>query len=114
MKQREEFLKQMRNKLLAKRADLSRLLEDISREATSDGQVKDSADEAHESLMSKLQVSIEEAELNEIKQIDDALERVERGEYGICVQCSEPISSKRLEIYPYAPRCISCQESLEG
>ena len=114
MKQREEFLKKMRESLLAKREELTKLIDEITKESASDGQVRDSADEAHASLMAKLQTSIEETEVSQIKLIDEALERIDSGEYGICVQCGEPINAKRLEIYPYAARCITCQEQLEG
>lgn len=48
-------------------------------------------------------------EANLIK-IDAALRRIEEGEYGFCLNCGEPISVKRLEVDPAAPRCITCAE----
>lgn len=41
-------------------------------------------------------------------QIQSALERIEKGEYGICVLCEEEISHKRLLAVPHAPTCLSC------
>ncbi len=114
MKQQAAFLKKMKETLLAKREELHALIRKMSAEGTPEREVRDSADEAHSSSMSKLQSSLEKSEIAEIKLIEDALARIERGEYGICIDCSEPISTKRLEIFPYAARCISCQESQES
>lgn len=44
----------------------------------------------------------------ELRRIDAALERLEEGEYGYCVECGEGIDPKRLEIDPAAPRCRDC------
>ena len=39
-----------------------------------------------------------------------ALDRIERGEYGDCLECGEPIDPRRLEADPTALRCIDCAE----
>ncbi|WP_203294018.1 TraR/DksA family transcriptional regulator [Maricaulis parjimensis] len=44
----------------------------------------------------------------ELRRIDVALQRLDEGEYGWCVECGEAISEKRLEIDPAAPRCSAC------
>ena len=44
----------------------------------------------------------------EIRRIDAALQRLEEGDYGWCVECGESIEVKRLEIDPAAPRCSGC------
>lgn len=46
--------------------------------------------------------------LAELRQINAALERIEKGDYGVCVNCGEPIPEKRLEIIPHAARCARC------
>lgn len=43
-------------------------------------------------------------------QVEAALRRIEDGEFGICLECEEPISLKRLAAVPWAPYCIHCQE----
>jgi DnaK suppressor protein len=48
-----------------------------------------------------------------LAEIDRSLQAISEGSYGICVDCEEPISLKRLEIVPWAPRCLGCQEHLE-
>ena len=44
----------------------------------------------------------------ELKRIDAALERVEAGDYGYCIECDEAIAPKRLEIDPATALCIDC------
>ena len=44
----------------------------------------------------------------ELRRIEVALQRLEAGEYGWCVECGEAISEKRLSIDPAAPRCAAC------
>jgi DnaK suppressor protein len=45
--------------------------------------------------------------------LDEALERVERGTYGVCLGCNEPIAPSRLTPLPEAAYCASCQAELE-
>jgi DnaK suppressor protein len=47
-----------------------------------------------------------------LREIEDALRRVEEGTYGVCAECEEPISGKRLKAVPWARYCVSCQERL--
>jgi DnaK suppressor protein len=43
----------------------------------------------------------------------DALERLEHGSYGVCVDCGRPVPEGRLEARPEAARCVSCQSKLD-
>jgi RNA polymerase-binding protein DksA len=45
-----------------------------------------------------------------LKQVELALERMENGTYGICVDCEQPIPVARLEAVPTATRCVPCKE----
>jgi RNA polymerase-binding transcription factor DksA len=45
---------------------------------------------------------------DELKQIEKALTRIEKGKYGICENCGETIPVKRLETLPHAALCINC------
>ncbi len=44
----------------------------------------------------------------EIIQIDAALERIEEGRYGVCVECGRDINPERLDAIPHAAMCINC------
>lgn len=46
--------------------------------------------------------------------IDEALERLETGEYGTCAECGEEIPTARLNALPFAVRCLECQEIHEA
>ena len=48
-----------------------------------------------------------------LKKIDNALAKIEEGTFGICEQCEEPISQKRLEARPETTLCIRCKEDQE-
>lgn len=45
--------------------------------------------------------------------IDEALDEIENGDYGICEECEEAISEKRLMLMPFARMCVRCQSELE-
>jgi DnaK suppressor protein len=47
-----------------------------------------------------------------LREVEDALRRVDRGTYGICHECEEPISAKRLDAVPWAKYCVTCQEQV--
>ena len=49
----------------------------------------------------------------QIRGIDEALERVAKGEYGTCVDCGEAIAPNRLQANPSAQRCLECQTKRE-
>ncbi len=49
-----------------------------------------------------------------LRDIEAALKRINDGEYGLCVDCDEPINPKRLEFDPTAIRCIECASKAEG
>jgi DnaK suppressor protein len=45
-----------------------------------------------------------------LREISDALHRIDQDTYGICMECDEPISGKRLDAVPWARYCVTCQE----
>jgi DnaK suppressor protein len=58
-------------------------------------------------------ITLAVAEGETIKAIDAALLRIERGTYGTCSECEEPISEKRLKVLPFTEKCVDCQERQE-
>ncbi|MBI2192553.1 MAG: TraR/DksA C4-type zinc finger protein [Planctomycetes bacterium] len=49
----------------------------------------------------------------EIREIDEALERISDGSFGHCESCSHPIPASRLEAIPYARLCMQCKQKEE-
>ncbi len=47
-----------------------------------------------------------------LREIADALHRIEIGSYGVCMECEEEISQKRLDAVPWAKYCVTCQEEI--
>jgi RNA polymerase-binding transcription factor DksA len=47
------------------------------------------------------------------RQVSDALERIDNGNYGLCLNCGQPIPPKRLAALPWVAFCIACQEETE-
>jgi DnaK suppressor protein len=48
-----------------------------------------------------------------LKRVDEALERIETGTFGICLRCEEAIPEKRLNAVPWAAYCLGCQENVD-
>jgi DnaK suppressor protein len=47
-----------------------------------------------------------------LREINDALHRIDSGMYGTCLECEEPISPKRLNAVPWARYCVTCQDAV--
>ena len=48
-----------------------------------------------------------------LKSVEEALDRIETGAFGLCLGCEEEIPEKRLRAVPWASHCLSCQEKLD-
>lgn len=57
--------------------------------------------------------SLNGSEQQQLAEVDEALARIGRGDYGVCEQCEEPIESGRLQAVPWARRCFQCESSFE-
>lgn len=75
--------------------------------------VADEADLANNTVNQQISFSIREKEMNKLRRIDAALERVEDGSYGICIESGEEISEKRLKTQPWAEFCLEVAEERE-
>lgn len=45
----------------------------------------------------------------QLRQVEEALDRLDSGDYGVCLSCEEPIAAKRLNAIPWARYCVTCQ-----
>jgi len=87
--------------------DLS-LLQELHQQKTGD-----ILDAAADTVQDELNSQILEVESRELAAIEEAIERAERGEYGICEDCGKPIPLTRLRAIPYATDCIACRRKSE-
>jgi DnaK suppressor protein len=106
-------LKNIEADLLQRKAELEKKLAEMSKEQFSDGQVQDPGDQALTATMESLRMSLQDAEMEEYRGITKALERIKEGVYGICADCGNAISEKRLQSFPGTMRCLACQETFE-
>ena len=108
-------LKTYRDRLVEERAALLGVVgrnEDYGREADTEA-TQDPADKASNSYTKELLFSQSTNDRIILVQIDEALERMEDGEYGVCVNCGQEVQPKRLEAVPWARYCITCQDLQE-
>jgi len=47
----------------------------------------------------------------QLRLIEEALDRIEAGDYGVCLGCEQPIPAKRLQALPWAKYCVECQQA---
>ena len=71
------------------------------------------ADMATDNFDREFSLDIASTEQAILNRIDEALKKIEEGTYGICENCTKPISFKRLKAVPYAKLCIKCKEDEE-
>jgi len=104
-----------RDKLLDRRVGLMGQVQEAelySRERDSEA-TQDPADMAANAYTKELLVSMSDNDRKLLNLVDEALERIEEGEYGKCAHCGNPLSEKRLDAVPWARLCISCQDLQE-
>jgi len=71
------------------------------------------ADAATDTFNEQVESDIVSSETETLREIEEALERLDEGTYGICEMCGEPIAPKRLTAIPYARLCIKCKAESE-
>jgi DnaK suppressor protein len=75
-----------------------------------DTDAPDLGDRALSSVTRDLKYQLTTGERDILRRIDAALDRIEAGEYGVCVHCSKKVQMGRLQAVPWARHCIECQE----
>jgi DnaK suppressor protein len=71
--------------------------------------VRDEEDESVADLIVDLDLAEVDNDIEELRDVEAALERIKAGAYGVCVTCQGAIPYERLTAYPTAKRCIRCQ-----
>jgi RNA polymerase-binding transcription factor DksA len=102
------------------RGDLDRMTDEALRREMSGGSGSLSsvplhmADLGTENYDQEFTLGLIENEQGTLDLINEALDRMERGTYGRCAECGEPIAKSRLQAIPYTRHCIRCARKLEG
>jgi RNA polymerase-binding transcription factor DksA len=99
----KQYEKKLRDRLAELQARLNEVEAELDQPADPDAEesaIERESDEVLEGLGA--------AGLSEIRKIEAALQRMASGDYGVCVECGEPISEERLNVVPHAARCRNC------
>jgi DnaK suppressor protein len=110
----QSTLNEVREKLQAEREQHIELLDEYGADPYSD-EVKN-LDIGNDGFADSAQATEERSELlgqidvarHRVQQIDNALEQMDEGTYGICELCGDEIQPARLEVRPLSVRCIDC------
>ena len=111
----KEQLQYHRERLLEFRRELIDKLNRKYNEALnigSDG-IQDSADEAYNIYNKNLMLGTVETDALKLRLVEQAIQRIDAGAYGECIECGETIEKKRLEYVPFARYCTECKSELE-
>lgn len=100
LKEREEIIGEVKQ------------IHESSREMGQDG-IQDIGDEAANIYNKQILLSLSENERLRLQEVDEALDRIGNGTYGICEECGGLIGLKRLEVRPIAIYCVPCKTKLE-
>ena len=112
---RTALLKSAREKLLEIRRQVLREIDNDLKQgregAKDDGM--DTYDLASEERDREISFILSDREREKLQAIQEALERIEEGTYGICESCDSEIAPGRLEALPFSRLCVSCQSDRE-
>jgi DnaK suppressor protein len=74
---------------------------------------QDIADQAADSYTKEFLFSLSSSERKLLRQVDEALSRIQDRCYGVCASCEDSLNLKRLQAVPWATLCLKCQEKQE-
>ncbi|MRJ03144.1 MAG: RNA polymerase-binding protein DksA [Epsilonproteobacteria bacterium] len=104
----KQLLEERRTQILENITIATSELEDLK-----NVEINDEGDYAALCADNMIDTVIQEKQIAELKEIEEALEKIEHGEYGICEMCGEQIKPLRLKVKPYAKYCIVCRSIIE-
>ncbi len=106
-------IKEIKQHLMQLREEAILRLKDKKDMDMPEAEVGDDIDTATRSLDKEILFELSGNAHNTIEQIESALRRIEKGIYGTCESCRQPIPKKRIKALPFARYCINCQHTSE-
>lgn len=108
----KKAFKEIKQRLLEERDLLIEKLKDNDL-SVDDSETPDPVDLAVRNYSKNVMLAVSENESRQLALIDEAIRRVDDGEYGLCQNCEKEITAKRLAAIPWARYCLNCQELVE-
>src|SRR5262245_58852364 len=111
---KKSVVNEYKKRLLAERKALAEKINSQEHNLAVDGnEMPDPVDLAAQAFSKNVILALSENETRQLSMIDEALARIEAGEFGECVNCGNEISEIRLKAVPWARYDIACQELVE-
>jgi DnaK suppressor protein len=100
-----------------RRREIQAEVHDRMRDVRSDGgklsEVLDAVESSEADIQDEIEFALIQMKSETLNKINDALARLEQGDYGNCFECGAEIAEKRLRALPFAVRCKDCEEARE-
>jgi len=106
-------LERQRDEIVARLRDFQAGAPDTGTGLEGDDAVRDLGDHVEHHTRREVGFITRQRLIARLQRLRAALERLERGDYGVCVECGASIAPKRLRAIPEAETCVSCQERKE-
>ncbi|RJR16117.1 MAG: RNA polymerase-binding protein DksA [Nitrospiraceae bacterium] len=113
LSEREAVIQRIKQDLLSQRESLLREAEETLSSLPSELNFPDMGDQATAEADRNFMLRLRDRERMLLKKIEETIERIENGPYGICEECSNEIGIKRLEARPVTTLCIDCKTRQE-
>ena len=115
LRMERQRLQEYKKRLLGKRQELLGLLTKVEQDgrAADEEGTQDLADKASSSYAKEFLFHQSSSERTTLQAVEEALRRIDEGDYGECILCGGPMDSKRLEAVPWARHCVPCQENVD-
>jgi RNA polymerase-binding transcription factor len=111
----DEVRGDLQREIAERRADYDRAMAELTRlqQASGDGAGDDQADAGSKTFEREQELSIANNRRDLLVQMERAMERLDKGTYGRCESCHEPIMKARLQAFPSATLCVKCKQREE-
>ncbi len=109
----KKMLEERRREL---QAEVQGKIRDVRNEGTWGGkqnEVFDAVESSEADIQDDIEFALISMKSETLNKVNDALVRLEQGDYGNCFECGEEIAEKRLRALPFAVRCKDCEEARE-
>lgn len=111
---------ELKKMLVERRSELQAEVQDKMRDVRAEGawggkqtEVFDAVESSEADIQEDIELALIQMKAETLNKVDDALSRLEHGDYGYCFECGEEIAEKRLRALPFAVRCKDCEEAKE-
>jgi DnaK suppressor protein len=111
-----ELKRMLEERRRALQAEVQGKMRDVRSEGvwgSKQSEVFDAVESSEADIQDDIEFALIQMKSETLNKVNDALMRLEQGDYGNCFDCGEEIAEKRLRALPFAVRCKDCEEARE-